>query len=97
MTKFPFALVARFFRNFAGSATRPLLSTEYENLPLNDDTETPIVAIIVDFRGETHPKFPTFPHTGDEIYGITAESQAIFRIFFRRDEMKRWNSPLPNR
>jgi hypothetical protein len=31
--------------------------------------------------GNTLPEFPTFPHTADEIYGNTLESQAIIRIF----------------
>jgi hypothetical protein len=33
------------------------------------------------FTGNPLPDFPTFPHTGDEIYGNTAESQAKFEIF----------------
>jgi len=31
--------------------------------------------------GNPFPEFPTFPHTEDEIYGNTAESQAKTKIF----------------
>jgi hypothetical protein len=34
------------------------------------------------FNGNSLPEFPTFPHTEDEIYGNTAESQAKIRIFY---------------
>jgi hypothetical protein len=42
------------------------------------------------FIGNSLPEFPTFPHTGDEIYGKTAESQAKIRIFYikRRNALK---------
>ena len=38
MTNELFASGARFFRIFAGMFIRPLLSTVYENEPLNEDT-----------------------------------------------------------
>jgi hypothetical protein len=37
------------------------------------------------FNGNSLPEFPTFPHTGDEIYGNTAESQAKIRIFLLKE------------
>jgi hypothetical protein len=39
--------------------------------------------------GNPFPGFPTFPHTGDEIYGNTAESQAKIKIFSIRKRNSR--------
>jgi hypothetical protein len=39
------------------------------------------------FIGNSLPEFPTFPHTEDEIYGNTAESQAKTRIFLLKEGM----------
>ena len=38
-------------------------------------TQRPLI-ILNKFNGKSLPEFPTFPHTGDEIYGNTAKSQA---------------------
>jgi len=42
------------------------------------------------FNGNPLPEFPTFPHTEDEIYGNTAESQAKFKVFYcgKRNDWK---------
>jgi hypothetical protein len=51
-------------------------------------TQNPLEFLINTF-GKPFPEFPTFPHTGDEIYGNTAESQAKIRIFYIRKKNTR--------
>jgi hypothetical protein len=92
MTKLPFTLAARFTRNFAGSATRPFSSTEYKYLPLKDDTKP---SFLLNFQGNPFPGFPTFPHTEDEIYGNTVESQEKSKISENMRNSEKIFPPLP--
>jgi hypothetical protein len=60
--KVSFAPGDTFLRTFAGSAIRPLLSTEYEYRPLNEDINPSLQKCLI-LLEKNHPRFPTFPHT----------------------------------
>jgi hypothetical protein len=56
-------------------------------------TRCPLKFLINTF-GNSLPEFPIFPHTEDEIYGNTAESQAKFKVFYR-DKRNGWQISPP--